>query len=66
MVFNPFIVAVCFGASVCFATHIGYQTSLLVCGSDGYLFSDYLKLGIPLKMLVPVLGTLFTPLRLPF
>ncbi len=59
---KPFIVAVCFGASACFATPIGYQTNLLVYGPGGYRFSDYLKLGIPLNLLVLVMGTLFIPM----
>jgi len=52
---KPFIVAVCFGASACFASPIGYQTNLLVYGPGNYRFSDYLKLGIPLNILVIVL-----------
>jgi di/tricarboxylate transporter len=63
---KPFIVAVCFGASACFATPIGYQTNLLVYGPGGYRFSDYLKLGIPLNLLVLVMGTLFIPMLWPF
>ncbi len=63
---KPFIIAVCFGASACFATPIGYQTNLLVYGPGGYRFSDYLKLGIPLNLIVLVLGTLFIPLFWPF
>ena len=63
---RPFIIAVCFGASACFATPIGYQTNLLVYGPGGYRFSDYLKLGIPLNLLVLVLGSLFIPLIWPF
>ncbi len=58
---KPFIVAVCYGASACFATPIGYQTNLLVYGPGGYRFSDYLKLGIPLNLLVLLVGTLFIP-----
>ncbi|MGD8368100.1 MAG: SLC13 family permease [Desulfobacterales bacterium] len=63
---KPFIIAVCFGASACFASPIGYQTNLLVYGPGGYRFSDYLKLGIPLNLLVLVFGTLFIPVIWPF
>ena len=63
---KPFIIAVCFGASACFATPIGYQTNLLVFGPGGYRFSDYLKLGMPLNLLVLILGTVFIPVFWPF
>jgi di/tricarboxylate transporter len=58
---KPFVMAVCFGASACFATPIGYQTNLLVYGPGGYRFADYLKLGIPLNLLVLLLGSVFIP-----
>ena len=58
---RPFIIGVCFGASACFATPIGYQTNLLVYGPGGYRFSDFLKLGIPLNILVVALSSLFIP-----
>jgi di/tricarboxylate transporter len=63
---KPFIIGVCFGASACFATPIGYQTNLLVYGPGGYRFSDYLKMGIPLNVLVLVMSTLFIPIIWPF
>lgn len=62
---KPFIMAVCFGASACFATPIGYQTNLLVYGPGGYRFSDYFKLGIPLNLLVLFLGTVLIPIFWP-
>ena len=63
---KPFIVAVCFGASACFATPIGYQTNLLVYGPGGYRFSDFFKLGMPLNLLVLIMSSLFIPLIWPF
>ncbi len=63
---RPFIMAVCFGASACYATPIGYQTNLLVYGPGGYRFSDYLWLGIPLNLMVLVLGTVLIPVFWPF
>ena len=63
---KPFIMAVCFGASACFATPIGYQTNLMVYGPGGYRFSDYLKMGIPLNLLVVVGATIFVPYFWPF
>ena len=63
---KPFIIAVCFGASACYATPIGYQTNLLVYGPGGYRFSDYLKLGIPLNILVLFMGTMLIPIIWPF
>ena len=62
---KAFVVAVCFGASACYATPIGYQTNLLVYGPGGYRFSDYLKLGIPLNLLVLIIGTLLIPIFWP-
>jgi di/tricarboxylate transporter len=38
----------------------------LVYGPGGYRFSDYLKLGIPLNLLVLILGSAFVPILWPF
>ncbi len=63
---KPFIIGICFGASACFATPMGYQTNLMVYGPGGYSFMDYMKLGIPLNILVVVTSTLLIPLIWPF
>jgi di/tricarboxylate transporter len=63
---KPFIVGICFGASACFATPMGYQTNLMVYGPGGYRFMDYLKLGIPLNIFVVIASTLLIPRIWPF
>ena len=63
---SPFIIAVCIGASACFATPIGYQTNLLVYGPGAYRFSDFLKMGIPLNLIVLAAGSVLIPYFWPF
>ncbi len=63
---KPFIVGICFGASACFATPMGYQTNLMVYGPGGYSFIDYMKLGVPLNIFVVVVATLCIPYIWPF
>ncbi len=63
---RPFIIGVCIGASACFATPIGYQTNLLVYGPGGYRFMDYFKMGMPLNVIVLVMGTFLIPVFWPF
>ena len=63
---RPFIIGICFGASACYASPIGYQTNLLVYGPGGYRFSDFIKLGLPLNIMVIVLASIFIPVFWPF
>ncbi len=63
---RPFVIGICFGASACYATPIGYQTNLLVYGPGGYKFKDYLKLGIPLNIGVWAVASVFIPFIWPF
>lgn len=58
---KPFIMAVAFAASTAMATPMGYQTNLLVYGPGGYSFRDFIKLGLPLNILVGIIACLLIP-----
>ncbi|MEX0825062.1 MAG: SLC13 family permease [Pirellulaceae bacterium] len=52
----PFVIAVMIAASAGFSTPFGYQTNLMVYGVGGYRFTDYLRFGIPLNLIVFVVA----------
>jgi di/tricarboxylate transporter len=54
---DPFLMAVAVVAACDFLTPIGHQCNTLVMGPGGYRFGDYWKLGLPLSLLVLVVGT---------
>ncbi len=62
----PFAVAVMIAASASFITPIGYQTNLMVYGPGGYQYRDYLKLGLPLSILVAMVSLWLIPVFWPF
>jgi di/tricarboxylate transporter len=64
---DPFLMAVAIGAACDFLTPIGHQCNTLVMGPGGYRFGDYWRLGLPLSIIVVLLGVpliaLVWPLR---
>lgn len=63
---EPFFVGICISASASFSTPIGYQTNLIVQGIGEYRFKDFIKVGIPLNILVLILCVTIIPLLWPF
>lgn len=51
---RPLVIAVMFGASASFATPIGYQTNTLVYGAANYRFMDFVKIGVPMNIVVGI------------
>lgn len=49
---EPFVLAVLFGCNLCYLTPMGYQTNLLVMNAGGYRFSDFMKVGTPLFLIM--------------
>ena len=58
---RPLVVAVMFAASAAFSTPIGYQTNMLVYGPGGYRFTDYMRVGIPLNIILGITASLLIP-----
>jgi di/tricarboxylate transporter len=63
---DPFLMAVALGAASDFLTPIGHQSNTLVMGPGGYRFGDYWRLGLPLSILVIVVGVPLIALIFPF
>jgi di/tricarboxylate transporter len=62
----PFVFAVLFGASACFATPMGYQTNLFVYGPGGYRFTDFMRVGVPLNFVLFLTALVVIPWYWPF
>jgi len=49
---EPFVIAVLFGANMSYATPMAYKTNLLVMNAGGYSFMDFVRVGVPLTIIV--------------
>ncbi len=50
--FIPFAIVIIMAASASFSTPLGYQTNLMIYGPGGYKYTDYLKIGLPLNLII--------------
>jgi len=62
----PMAITLMIAASASFSTPIGYQTNLMVYGPGEYRFVDFLKMGVPLTILVGLTTVLLVPIIWPF
>jgi di/tricarboxylate transporter len=62
---EPFVVTVAMAAVTSFFTPIGHHGNLLIYGPGGYQFGDFVKVGIPLTLIVAVIVSLMAPLLWP-
>lgn len=62
----PFLFAVTLGASMCFASPFATPPNALVMHAGEYKFSDYVKVGLPLQIIIGIVMTFILPLLFPF
>ena len=58
---RPFLIALALSASASFMTPIGYQTNMMVYGPGGYRFSDFIRIGTPLNIILGVVAIVLIP-----
>jgi di/tricarboxylate transporter len=63
---EPFVVTLMATAAGSYMTPVGFVTNLMVYGPGGYRFTDYLRLGVPLTLMVAVLCAVLAPMAFPF
>ena len=63
---SAFVFAIMISASASFATPLGYQTNTMVYGVGGYRFSDYLRIGVPMNLMVLAISVTLAPIIWPF
>lgn len=62
----PFLFAVTFGASLCFASPFSTPPNALVMHAGQYVFSDYLRVGAPLQLVLGLIMIFVLPVIFPF
>ena len=59
---EPFVLAVLFGANMSYATPMAYKTNLLIMSAGNYTFGDFLRVGVPLSVIMWLTYSIILPL----
>jgi di/tricarboxylate transporter len=62
----PFAMTVAIAASAAFVTPVSSPVNTLVLAPGGYRFNDFVRVGLPLLLVIMALTLIMTPLLLPF
>lgn len=63
---TAFLVTICVAASTSFSTPIGYQSNMVIQGVGNYKFTDFLRFGLPLNIIVFLISIILIPIIWPF
>ena len=59
---RPYVIAVCVAAATSFITPFSYQTNMMVYGPGGYKFGDFVRMGVPMTLLMFIVTMVMVPL----
>lgn len=59
---EPFVIAILFGANMSYMTPMAYKTNLLIMAAGNYRFMDFVRIGLPLTLIMWLAYTLLLPL----
>ena len=63
---EPYVITLMAAAACSFLTPVGFVTNLMVFGPGGYRYTDYLRLGLPMTLLVSSIAVAVVPVVFPF
>ena len=58
----PFVLTIMIAGSTAICTPLSYPTNLMVFGPGSYIYSDYIRLGLPITVIIVVIPTIIIPL----